>query len=276
MLKLLPKIYYDLSIRNESPIPVVMPDVLTRIKMKITDANKKLMLFDYQIVDGETPELISLRFYNTMDFYWTVMYINERYDYISDFPMRYETLEKFCQKKYGAENVWNIHHYEDEDGNVVDEYSFDWKNKQGRIPTGILADIPVWKDYYQYSSTGYYRGEWQLGTTYYNGNIVKVSNGDPMFTTWRYVAISGSAATDNNKPKSYPNYTLQDYVDRGLNWQPYTGGTDWVQLKTKQNRAVSNFEYEDHLNEEKRMIKLVKPNYIGQFVNEYEKLLKNV
>lgn len=206
MIKILPKIYYDLSLRNENPIPVIIPDLLTRIKIKMTEQDKKLMLFDYMMTDGETLESVSLKFYNTQDYHWTIMYINERYDYIADFPIQYESLESYCQSKYGAENVWNVHHYEDDDGNISDEYVFDWKNQGGGQPTGIPAETPVWRDRYQYSEIG----------------------------------------------------------------------TDWVQLRTKPARAITNFEYEDQINESKRMIKLIKAKYIGQFVQEYEKALKAI
>ncbi len=192
MIKNLPKIMYDLAIRNENAIPVIIPDILVRINYRMTDIENRYMFFNYTMLDGETPEIISYKFYNTMDYHWVVMYINNRFDYITDFPMIYDSMMKFVISKYGEDKIYDIHHYEDPDGNVVDEYYYDYKNATNAQLKGLDATHPIW---------------------------------------------------------------MSDY-------------------KTLEGIPVTNYEYEDGLNERKRQIKLIKSNYIGEFIKAYLKALK--
>ena len=46
------------------------------------------------------------------------MLANNRYDYLKDFPMTYEVLNRFISDKYG-DAVYDAHHYEDANGNWV-------------------------------------------------------------------------------------------------------------------------------------------------------------
>ena len=50
----------------------------------------------------------------------------------------------------------------------------------------------------------------------------------------------------------------------------YTGDTDFYGTAT----AITNFEYEENLQDERRKIRLLDPVYLQQFVKEYEKLMK--
>jgi hypothetical protein len=75
----------------------------------------------------------------------------------------------------------------------------------GNIPTGELANQPIWKEWYQYA------------------------------------------------------------VDQS---------TTWVKLKTVEAIPVTNYEWESRVNEAKREISVVRPEYITQFVRAYETALK--
>lgn len=47
------------------------------------------------------------------------MLINEKYDYLEDFPLAYNVLFDIAVEKYGQNGIYDIHHYEDENGYVV-------------------------------------------------------------------------------------------------------------------------------------------------------------
>ena len=40
------------------------------------------------------------------------MLANNRYDYLNDFPLPQTAMEQMIIDKYGAENIYKIHHYE--------------------------------------------------------------------------------------------------------------------------------------------------------------------
>lgn len=80
------------------------------------------MFFDvYQAKDGDTPEIISHKFYKTTEYHWVIMLFNEKYDPWNDFPQTTYAITKYCNVKYSDVNA--THHYEDINGNVVDEFT---------------------------------------------------------------------------------------------------------------------------------------------------------
>jgi hypothetical protein len=273
-LQLLPKIYYDLAIRGENSIPVIIPDVMVRVEFSISEEERKQLFFDYTILDGETPEIISHKFYNTMDYNWVIMLINRRFDYIGDFPISYNLLFKHCQEKYGVDSVYDIHHYEDPYGNIVDELYYDYTNSQGFQPTGILAEEPIWKSYSQYADFGFYRGEWKIGIVYSIGEIVKsVSTNDvPTDSYWRCQIAHTSANDGTFEPVDYDELTPQQDIN-SLYWTKYVGSENRTPLKGLQGLPITNFQYEDNENEKKRKIRLIKADQIGTFVKRYEEAL---
>ena len=60
--------------------------------------------------------------------------------------------------------------------------------------------------------------------------------------------------------------TIEVYNNSAL----YTGDTDFYASAT----TITNREYEENLQNERRKIRLLDPQYIQQFVEEYEELMK--
>jgi hypothetical protein len=151
-------------------------------KTSITDITKRIDFFEkikdnlsiysfYVIKDNERPEDVAYKFYKDPNLYWIILYINNIININKDWIMNNELLLKYCSDKYGANNVYAIHHYE--------------TNAQSELGEGVLVN-------------------------------------------------SGS-------PFSF---------------------------------SVTNFDYENNINERKREIKILKPEYIKQVVNEYRDIFK--
>lgn len=116
--KKFPVIQYPVTVGGTQYYTAIK-DISVNVRF-IKEVISNITLYDYyDIIDGETPEMISEKFYDTPMFHWVIMLINERYDYINDFPLPYVTLVKYVESKYGAENMYDDHHYEDENGYVV-------------------------------------------------------------------------------------------------------------------------------------------------------------
>lgn len=73
---------------------------------------------EYDIVDGETPEIIAEKIYGNPEYHWIVMLANDIYDYRADFPLTQLQLERYVSDKYG-DAADDIHHYENADGFIV-------------------------------------------------------------------------------------------------------------------------------------------------------------
>jgi hypothetical protein len=103
-------ILYPFNIKGKEEFKVVTD--ITRNVRVIKEIAANITLYDlYDIVDGDTPEIISEKFYGTPDYHWVIMILNDRYDYITDFPLPQYELEQFIIQKYGEDQVYADHHY---------------------------------------------------------------------------------------------------------------------------------------------------------------------
>ena len=106
-----PKIIYNFNINNKEEIKV-LTDITKNVRLR-KEILSNITLFDmYIISDGETPELIAEKVYGNPQYFWAIMLANDRYDYLTDFPMSQNAMERIISDKYGADNINDIHHYE--------------------------------------------------------------------------------------------------------------------------------------------------------------------
>ena len=112
-----PTMLYEFDIKNK-PTALVVKDITRNVRFR-RDILANITIYDeYDIMDGETPEIISEKVYGTPFYYWIIMLANERYDYIKDFPLTYYQIQRYIEDKYGT-NLYGIHHYKDAKGFVV-------------------------------------------------------------------------------------------------------------------------------------------------------------
>ena len=114
-----PNIYYSFKINGKDKF-VLIKDITQNVRIR-KEILANITLYDeYDIRDGETPEIIAEKIYGSPLYHWVVMLCNERYDYINDFPLPTYELEQHVIQKYGAGNEYKVHHYIDSNGNIVD------------------------------------------------------------------------------------------------------------------------------------------------------------
>jgi hypothetical protein len=114
-----PAIAYEFNIGDKTTV-IAVTDITENVRFR-KEILANINLYDeYDIVDGETPEIISEKFYGSPYYHWIVMLVNERYDYINDFPLSQTSLEKYIIDKYGSGNSNSTHHYENVAGFIVD------------------------------------------------------------------------------------------------------------------------------------------------------------
>jgi hypothetical protein len=117
--KKFPKFLYDFKINGENKVALVK-DITQNVRIR-TQILENITLYDeYDIKDGETPEIVAEKIYGSPEYHWVVMLCNHRFDYINDFPLSTNNLEEHITQKYGAGNEYNVHHYIDSNGNIVD------------------------------------------------------------------------------------------------------------------------------------------------------------
>ena len=83
---------------------------MTRVKLR-TDIKNDIYTYDYyNVVDGESPEIIAFKYYDNSEYHWTILVANDIIDYYEQWPMSTQKFEEFVKEKY--ENPQAVHHYE--------------------------------------------------------------------------------------------------------------------------------------------------------------------
>lgn len=112
------KFLYEYNIAGKDKA-IVVKDITKNVRFR-KDLFANITVYDeYDIIDGETPEIIAEKIYGNAEYHWIIMLLNERYDYRNDFPLQYMDLQQYIVDKYGSD-ADSIRHYEDSRGYVVD------------------------------------------------------------------------------------------------------------------------------------------------------------
>lgn len=114
-----PNFLYDYEINGKRQAFLVT-DITRNIRIR-RDILANVTVYDeYDIMDGETPELIAEKIYGDPQYHWVIMLANERFDHLADFPLDQQRLNEYVETKY-ADEADGVHHFEDERGFVVNE-----------------------------------------------------------------------------------------------------------------------------------------------------------
>lgn len=108
---------FDIDSKNK----ILVTDFIRAIRVDSNLKNNDLLYVFYEAKDGETPEIISHKFYKSTQYHWVIMLVNEKFDPWRDFPQSDYVLNKMAKEKYADIN--SLHHYEDTNGNWVDEFA---------------------------------------------------------------------------------------------------------------------------------------------------------
>lgn len=239
-----PTIVYDFKINGKTDYKIIT-DVTRNVRFRKRVLENIAIFDEYDIEDGETPEIISEKIYGTPQYHWIIMLVNQRYDYINDFPLTQRELDSLVESKYGDRKDHTHHYlYSTNDLKIVKEASWTVDLSESGLTGNSLGSINV-------------------------GDIVKVAN-------YNYEARVDEILVESN------NNTMKILVSMRFG-QILTGenmldiGDSFVNVTNIQLAAnyssVSNFQYEDELNESKRRIKIINPTFIDQILKEFEDIL---
>jgi hypothetical protein len=121
-----PKTLY--SSNNEVSSLDTVTNIISRFSFERELKENSSVFYEYDIKDGDTPEIIARKFYDNSERHWIVLLFNEIIDPQFDWPFDYRTLNDYVDEKYSspnyadtantsisglswAKNVNNIHSY---------------------------------------------------------------------------------------------------------------------------------------------------------------------
>lgn len=244
--KQFPKIYYDFSQDTTSTKLQVLTDITTNVRVR-KQALENITLYDeYDILDGETPEMIAEKVYGDPELHWVIMLVNERYDYISDFPMSSTEFDYYVRDKYG-DRIDDIHHYEYNDI-IVEGKAF------LRVSTDIINQVKVHDYIIDLPNTNSRIESIDKAT---NTLTLRIDFGT--FKQNQLMAVRGIRKNDANADVFTTVAAFNVLPNSFTLFEGYN--------------PITNYMYEVNQNEKKRRIKLISNQLITQFIREYTSLV---
>ena len=233
-----PRVYYTLDDKPTSLKTIT--NLTTRFAFEEALKNNLAAFYKYDVKDGETPETIAYKFYDSSERHWIVLLFNDVIDPQYDWVLGYEDFNEFVDKKYSAP-----------------EYA-DTANTS--VPGLFWAqNVDNVKKYYKI--------------------ITKfTSNGDSLVEKFEI-----DENTYNNTLETTIDYTINRETNQ-LEIIDATGGQtatltldsetisnlDICVQQTIQKQRQTYYEYEQELNESKRSIRLLKPEFVPAVESEFK------
>lgn len=113
------KFPYDVYSLDDRQTIQLITDIFRRITISEELKNNYSIYDNYDIKEGETPEILADKIYGDSNYHWVILHVNEIIDPRFDWPLSNFQLQKFVSGKYGSANVQLTHHWEDANGNWV-------------------------------------------------------------------------------------------------------------------------------------------------------------
>lgn len=84
--------------------PIVMTNILTRAKLVEELQNNPMLFYEYEVQQGDTPEIISFKYYGDPYKYWIILYSNQILDPIWEWPILDENqFLQYVENKYATD-----------------------------------------------------------------------------------------------------------------------------------------------------------------------------
>ena len=111
-----PYIAYSL---DQGQTRFIIRDIFRRVKADQAGIQGDLAYYDYDIRDGDTPEILADKIYDNPLLHWVILITNEIIDPRWDWPLPENILYDYIVDKYGLANIGNAHHYINSAGYTV-------------------------------------------------------------------------------------------------------------------------------------------------------------
>jgi hypothetical protein len=93
-----PKVPYFVDKEKQSVN--LLTNIMSRFKFEDKFKENTVVYYDYTISDGETPEMIADKIYDSSERHWIILNLNDIVNPYLDWPMDSNSLIKFIDKKY--------------------------------------------------------------------------------------------------------------------------------------------------------------------------------
>jgi hypothetical protein len=106
-----PTVNYDIKKNDKLQ---VLTNLTVRFRIQEALQNKVTVMYDYNVKEGERPDIIAHKYYKDSTLDWVILLVNNIIDPHFEWPLDSLSLDSFIREKYGsvANAQSQVHHYE--------------------------------------------------------------------------------------------------------------------------------------------------------------------
>jgi len=141
-----PKNLYSFDLSGASPTTVT--NIFSRFNFNSNVLNNAFAFYKYQLVDGDTPEIVAAKVYNDPMLHWVICLTNNLADPLFDLPLSQDALERKIVKQYEYSSITEAY-------STISHYVLEVKKTLSEVngPTTVTtSNNIVTLDQYNYSS----------------------------------------------------------------------------------------------------------------------------
>jgi hypothetical protein len=246
-----PKFLYDFKYGKETKTSIVT-DITRNVRFRKEVLENVTLYDEYDIVDGETPEIIAEKIYGNPEYHWIIMLANQRYHYIEDFPKTFEQCRALCAVKYNP---------------TIKPTSWSYSG------TTITVTAPLHGLLVSPTTTVTITGA-TATTNAPNGtyNVTAVTANTFTFVKTGSAPTGTAGGTLTVKTTGREHYIKQYEITSAGEFDP-DNIVHIVNSDFPGAVAITNAQYESAVNETKRRIKIISPTVISAILKQYKELL---
>lgn len=253
----LPKINYDINNSLINPKYQTVTNIFFRVRYLREVLNNIFSYLPIELSDGDTPEILAEKVYGDAGAAWMILIANQIIDPQWEWPLDYDQFQKHLTNKYGSvENAQTTyHHYE-------------------MIITRTLSPDNVTTER-RYVVNGYNLVDNILNVpfNYYypkpQPDLLKADSTEVTIDSTLYTVDEDFNVYERHDPRVLGIQPGSLAFTQYVNKYDIDGKTI---VEVVKGNAITNYEYENDLNDSKRFIKVIKKDYYMQLVNELNKL----
>jgi len=235
---------------------IIMVDYNRQVKAYIENLDNSLAYQYFDIKDGSRPDQVSTLLYQTPNYFWTFFAINPGLSPgLSAWPKSQSELENYVDEKYPRVSLTSI---SISDSNAVSHHLYNKNFQVGETVVGVISGASGTID--QIDSMMNRLLLTNVEGTFINEGIIGQTSG----STLPSVTNSYKVVVQFEKDAAH------HYVN--------SSGDEQHMLRFFEGEnliPVSNFEYEDQVNDSRTRIKIINPGLIDQFSTQYKKLIND-
>lgn len=259
-----PNTLYDITQPGDKVLkPIILKDIIRRVKLKDNIRINAFAYDEYDISDGERPDILAHQFYNDSNLAWVILVTNEIHDVYSEWPLTERELSLMVTKKYSGSGPYVV--YGTEGGMegywypvfLTAEEARNY-NRLEQNGTGIS---------HTHSFTEFPNTTFHMPGNYGQGHALSTYD-NTKYTLW----------TSNSGPDGIHHYE-RPQASGDTKVHVHTEASTYQELlstgsyTTKNSLAITNKKYEELENEKKRRIKILRPELLQEFIEEFRELI---